>query len=89
MWPGRRGLTRLSVPMIVGPHYQTLTDLLHCEVPGLGYPRAALFAFSMATVAGNALAVLKGNLRVAHGVEVAAEVSDFALVDEVAEVYPG
>jgi hypothetical protein len=70
-------------------HYQALTDLLHCEVPGLGYPRAALFAFSMSAVAGNALAVLKGNLRVAHGVEVAAEVSDFALVDEVAEVYPG
>src|SRR3954464_2403976 len=69
-------------------HYQALTDLLHCEVPGLGYPRAALFAFSMATVAGNALAVLNGNLRVAHGVEVAAEVSDFALVDEVAEVTP-
>jgi hypothetical protein len=70
-------------------HYQALTDLLHCEVPGLGYPRAALFAFSMSAVAGNALAVLKGNLRVAHGAEVATEVSDFALVDEVAEVYPG
>ena len=70
-------------------HYQTLTDLLHCEVPGLGYPRAALFAFSMSAVAGNALAVLKGNLRVAHGDEMAAEVSDFALVDEIAEVYPG
>ncbi len=70
-------------------HYQTLTDLLHCEVPSLGRPRAALFAFSMSAVAGNALAVLKGNLRVAHGVEMAAEVSDFALVDEVAEVYPG
>src|SRR5262249_48530582 len=70
-------------------HSQTLTDLLHCEVPTLGHPRAALFAFSMAAVAGNALAVLKGNLRVAHGEEVAAEVSDFALVDEVAEVYPG
>jgi hypothetical protein len=70
-------------------HFQTLTDLLHCEVPGLGHPRAALFAFSMSAVAGNALAVLKGNLRVAHGGEVAAEVSDFALVDEVAEVYPG
>ena len=53
------------------------------------YPRAALFAFSMSAVAGNALAVLKGNLRVAHGPAVAAEVSDFALVDEVAEVYPG
>ncbi len=70
-------------------HYQALTDLLHCEVPGLGYPRAALFAFSMSAVAGNALAVLKGNLRVAHGDEIAAEVSDFALVDEIAEVYPG
>jgi hypothetical protein len=70
-------------------HYQALTDLLHCEVPGLGYPRAALFGFSMSAVAGNALAVLKGNLRVAHGPAMAAEVSDFALVDEVAEVYPG
>src|SRR3954465_13691285 len=70
-------------------HYQALTELLHCEVPTLGYPRAGLFAFSMSAVAGNALAVLKGNLRVAHGAEIAAEVSDFALVDEVAEVYPG
>jgi hypothetical protein len=70
-------------------HYQTLTDLLHCEVPTLGRPRAALFAFSMSAVAGNALAVLRGNLRVAHGEEMAAEVSAFALVDEVAEVYPG
>ncbi|MCU1449928.1 MAG: Transposase domain protein [Acidimicrobiales bacterium] len=70
-------------------HYQALTDLLHCEVPGLGYPRAALFAFSMSAVAGNALAVLKGNLRVAHGTEMAEEVSDFALVGEVAEAYPG
>lgn len=70
-------------------HYQRMTDLLHCEVPTLGKPRAALFAFSMAAVAGNALAVLKGNLRVAHGEEVAAEVSAFALVGEVAEAYPG
>jgi hypothetical protein len=70
-------------------HYQAWTDLLHCEVPTLGYPRAALFAFSMSAVAGNALAILKGNLRVAHGVEMAAEISDYALVNDVAEVYPG
>jgi hypothetical protein len=70
-------------------HYQAMTDLLHCEIPSLGRPRAALFAFSMAAVAGNALAVLKGNLRAAHGEEIAGEVSGFALVDEVAEVYPG
>jgi hypothetical protein len=70
-------------------HYQILTDLLHCEVSGLGHPRAALFAFSMSAIAGNALAVLRGNLRVAHGAEVAMEVSDYALVGEVAETYPG
>jgi hypothetical protein len=70
-------------------HFQTLTDLLHCEVPSLGYPRAALFAFSMSVVAGNALAVLKGNLRAVHGEELVVELSDFALVDEVAEIYPG
>jgi hypothetical protein len=70
-------------------HYQALTDLLHCEIPSLGRPRAALFAFSMSVVAGNALAVLKGNLRVAHGEEIAGEVSDYALVGEAAEAYPG
>jgi IS4 transposase len=70
-------------------HFQILTDLLHCEVPSLGYPRAALFAFSMSVVSGNALAVLKGNLRVVHGEEMAGEVSNFELVDQAAEVYPG
>jgi Transposase DDE domain len=70
-------------------HYQAMTDLLHCEIPSLGRPRAALFAFSMAAVAGNAPAVLKGNLRVAHGEEIAQEVSGFALVDEAAEAYSG
>jgi IS4 transposase len=70
-------------------HFQALNDLLHCEVPSLGYPRAALFAFSMSAVAGNALAVLKGNLRAVHGEELAGEVSNFELVDQAAEVYPG
>jgi len=70
-------------------HYQELTDLLHCEIPGLGYPRAALFAFAMSAVAGHALAVLKANLREAHGEEIAGEVSAYALVGEAAEAYPG
>ena len=70
-------------------HFQALTDLLHCEVPSLGYPRAALFAFCMSVVAGNALAVLLGHLRAVHGAELAAEVSKFELVDQAAEVYPG
>jgi DDE family transposase len=70
-------------------HFQKLTDLLHCEIPTLGYPRAALFAFCMSVLAGNALAILKGNLRAVHGDELVAELSTYALVNDVAEVYPG
>jgi IS4 transposase len=70
-------------------HFQTLTDLLHCEIPSLGYPRAALFAFAMSVLAGNALAILQGNLRAVHGQEMAAEVSNYALVNDVAETYSG
>lgn len=70
-------------------HFQKLTDLLHCEVPTLGYPRAALFAFCMSVVAGNALAILLGNLRAVHGEDLMADVSEHALVRDVAEVYPG
>jgi hypothetical protein len=70
-------------------HFQKLTDLLHCEIPTLGYPRAALFAFCMSILAGNALAILKGHLRAVHGDEMVAELSTYALVNDVAEVYPG
>ncbi len=70
-------------------HFQKLTDLLHCEVPSLSYPRAALFAFGMPVVAGHALAVLKGGLRAAHGEEPVRELSHYAVVDEVSHVYRG
>ena len=70
-------------------HFQKLTDLLHCEIPTLGYPRAALFAFCMSVLAGNALAILKGNLRAVHGDEMVAELSIYAVVNDVAEIYPG
>ena len=69
-------------------HFQRLTELLHCEVPTLSYPRAALFAFAMAVVAGNALALLEGNLRAVHGEEVE-ELSHYAVVDEIAHTYRG
>jgi hypothetical protein len=70
-------------------HFQELTDLLHCEIPTLGYPRAALFAFCMSVLVGNALAVLKGSLRAVHGDQMVTELSTHALVTEAAEVYPG
>jgi len=70
-------------------HFQQLTDLLHCEIPTLGYPRAALFAFAMSVVAGNGLAIVKGSLRAVHGDEMVNEISNHALVKEAADVYPG
>src|SRR5437870_6003754 len=68
-------------------HFQFLTQSLHCELPGLGQPRAALFGFAMALLAGNALAVVRGALRSAHGAAAEAEVSGYYLADEIAHDY--
>jgi len=68
-------------------HFQFLTQSLQCELPGLGKPRAALFGFAMALLAANALAVVRGGIRSAHGVEAAAEVSGYYLADEIAHDY--
>jgi hypothetical protein len=46
-----------------------LTETLKCEHPARGYPKAALFAFCVALVAYNVLAVIKAALRVVHGTE--------------------
>jgi hypothetical protein len=70
-------------------HFQVLTELLHCEVPSLGRPRAALFAFGMSLVASHALALLKASLRSSHGEEPVGELSHYLLVDEVSHVYRG
>ena len=67
--------------------FQLLTVSLHCEVPGLGKPKAALFAFAMSLVASNALAVVRAALRAAHGKEAEAEVSGYYLADEIAAQY--
>ncbi len=68
-------------------HFHFLTESLHCEVPGLGKPRAALLMFAMALVAGNALAVVRATLRKAHGADVEAELSGYYLADEIAYDY--
>jgi IS4 transposase len=70
-------------------HFQRLTDWLHCEVSSLGYPRAALFAFAMSLVAGNAFAILIAAFRAVHGQEAADNLSYAALVDEIAGTYRG
>jgi IS4 transposase len=68
-------------------YFQFLTQSLHCEVPSLGQPRAALFAFAMALLAANALAVVRAALRASHGAEAEAAVSGYYLADELGADY--
>jgi IS4 transposase len=61
-----------------------LAAALHGEVAGLGYPRAALFAFAVALCAYNVLAVVKAGIRSAHGAAVEPGVSGYHVANEVA-----
>jgi IS4 transposase len=69
--------------------FQEITTTLACEVPTLGYPPAALFAFALALLAYNAASVLKAALRAAHGVSAAAGVSGYYIALEVRQAYDG
>jgi IS4 transposase len=70
--------------------FQTLTDVLRCEVETLGHPRAALFSFATAVLVYNTDAVVRSSLRAAHGVEVIKEaLSDYHLMNDVAATYVG
>jgi hypothetical protein len=46
--------------------FRQLTEYLSCEVSTLGYPKAALFAFTLAVLAYNTLMCVKAALRAAH-----------------------
>jgi DDE family transposase len=65
-------------------HFQRLTEHLHCEIPSLSQPRAALFAFAVSLVAGNLLAVVIAALGSAHGSDLVENLSYYYLVDEIA-----
>jgi IS4 transposase len=70
--------------------FHELTVALNCEVDTLGYPRAALFGFSVAVAAYNVLAVLKAAMRAVHGEEkVQQEVSGYYMALEWSLVLAG
>jgi hypothetical protein len=70
--------------------FQELTQHLGCEVNTLGYPKAALFAFCVALVAYNVLAVVKAALRSVHGeAKIESEVSGYYLALEISRMYAG
>jgi hypothetical protein len=67
-----------------------MQQTLCCEVSTLGYPKAALFGFCVALLLTNAVSMLKGSLRAAHGTKrVDAEVSAYYLSLEVQKTYDG
>lgn len=47
--------------------FQVITDVFHCEIKTLGYPRAAVVVFAMAVVAFNILSTVKAALKRVHG----------------------
>jgi hypothetical protein len=70
--------------------FQVLVETLDSEQPRLGYPQAALFAFCVALLAYNVLAVVRAALRAVHGRAVVEEkVSTYYLAHEIAGVYQG
>ena len=70
--------------------FQELERNLDGEINTLGYPKAALFAFSTALVAYNLYSAVNAALRAAHGAEkIDKEVSDYYIAVEVAAVREG
>ena len=70
--------------------FQEITLNLGCEISTLGYPPAALFAFSLALLAYNAVSVLKASLRAVHGEnKVQEEVSGYYLALEIRQASDG
>lgn len=70
--------------------FQVVTQLFRCEIKTLGYPRAALFSFSMALVTYNLFAVLKTAMAAVHGVgKIEAGLSNFYMTKEVERNYSG
>jgi hypothetical protein len=70
--------------------FQELEATLNSEIETLGYPKAALFAFSLALVSYNVLAGVKAALRAVHGqATVQQTLSGYYLADEIAGTYRG
>ena len=69
--------------------FYEVTQTLDCEPNTLGYPKAALFAFCLALVASNAVALLRASLRAVHGTEAVAELSNYYVALEVSQTYRG
>lgn len=69
--------------------FQELAENLDGEINTLGYPKAALFAFSLALVAYNILSVVRAAMRATHGADETENMSTYYMADEIAGTYRG
>lgn len=69
--------------------FHTLTVSLNCEIRTLCYPKAALFAFALAIVAYNALAVVHAIIAVAKSREEADSLSSYYMALEIGQTTDG
>jgi Transposase DDE domain len=63
--------------------FHTLTVTLRCEVKTFCYPKAALFAFAVALIAGNIVATVRAAIRAVHTRTEEEKLSNFHLVQDV------
>ena len=66
-----------------------MTECLSCEIDTLGYPKAAIFAFCLAAMLYNAVAVMKSAIAAAHGEEALEEISWYYAYTETHAMWPG
>ena len=69
--------------------FYEVTQTLECEPNTLGYPKAALFAFCLAMVASNAVALLKASLRAVHDDDAVADMSHHYMATDIVEPLSG
>lgn len=70
--------------------FQTMTEVLRCEIQTLAYPKAALLGFCVALVGYNILATVRAALASEHGEgTVEQEVSSYHIMCEVRETHRG
>ena len=92
--PQRFGAVRIAAAYLerwrVENAFQEIEQALRGEVNTLGYPKAALLAFSIALLIYNVIAVIKGALQSQHQEAAAFErLSGYCLASEIAAVYAG
>jgi IS4 transposase len=66
-----------------------MATCLQCEIDALGYPPAALFAFSVGAIAFNLLSLARTALAAAHGPECLDNISAYYVADEIKGVMRG